>query len=331
MSFTPVSLLVIFILKCNSQDTREIRCNETIFGSIDVLGERDFFDVIELDFNTLSVTINACDTVNNDLFVNFDSSIDFDFQERNCPNNASIEFAFFVPEVLLGRLGTPNFNFFIFDFLNQRVGNYSFTVECAPFATDPVIVECGDIVNTSLSRNEVDRYILSGCNEIENITFSTCGGITEFDTQIRVDSFTQVSQVGYNDEAEVTCAPTSASQVTIQSSDVSTFNDDFVIRIAGFDESSNGDYTLTINCAFNDPSLSSCPPTVAPSLTPTLNPTLNPTLSPTLTPTEYPTISPTNNPTLEPTLKPSNHPTDEDGEANIPEIDIDIDVEGEGE
>ena len=63
--------------------------------------------------------------------------------------------------------------------------------------TDPVIIECGDIVNTSLSRNEVDRYILSGCNEIENITFSTCGGITSFDTQIRVDSFTEVSQVGY--------------------------------------------------------------------------------------------------------------------------------------
>ena len=78
------------------------------------------------------------------------------------------------------------------------------------------------------------------------------------------------------------------------------------------------------------PSLNpSTTPTSSPTLTPTLNPTLNPTLTPTLEPTKYPTISPTNNPTLEPTLKPSNHPTDEDGEANIPEIDIDIDVDGE--
>ena len=131
MSLKPVLLLIIFILQSNSQDNIQIRCNETVFGSIDVLEERDFFDVIELDFNTLSVTINACDTVNNDLFVNFDSAIDFDFQERSCPNNASIEFGFFVPEALIGRLGRDP-SFFIFDFMGERVGNYSFIVECVP-------------------------------------------------------------------------------------------------------------------------------------------------------------------------------------------------------
>ena len=63
--------------------------------------------------------------------------------------------------------------------------------------TEAETIKCGDIINGSVPRNEFDRYILSGCNELQNFTVSLCGGNTDFDSQIRVDSLSQSGLIGY--------------------------------------------------------------------------------------------------------------------------------------
>ena len=104
-------------------------------------------------------------------------------------------------------------------------------------------------------------------------------------------------------------APTSVSEVTIGANDVDSFNDDFTVRLSGFDTGSFGDYTLFVRCGFNDPSLTSCPPTQSPTMTPSITPTSTPSIPPTITPSLSPNQqTPTTRPTFRPTIRPTFRP-----------------------
>jgi len=195
---------------------------------------------LDIDINALIVTANLC-APNGSFAADFASNADFDFIVTPCPGNEVGSIGTFNPEEIIGD-GTISIRVFARNF--GETGNYSITLECIPFDTAAETIECGDIVNGSVARSEIDRYILSGCNELQNFTVSLCGGNTDFDSQIRVDSVSQNGLIGYNDDfgAECSPAPIRASEVTIGPNDVNSFNDDFSVKVSGFDTASFGDY-----------------------------------------------------------------------------------------
>ena len=156
------------------------------------------------------------------------------------------------------------------------------TLECDSFSG------IGDV-----GRGDIKRYDLSIPFVASRVVISLCNDVTNFATRMELQE--RDGTVIAADEAGCNFANRLASLIDITGS---FSNQNYVVTIAGINDSESGSVLVQVSCF-----------TEAPTVSPTNGPSREPTRKPTKKPTKKPTRKPTRKPTKRPTKRPTRRPT----------------------